>query len=145
MKARSSGIERGDCRFPRKEKLKGRDDIKDVFNRGRGVSSAGARLIRLPNGLPHNRIAFTFPRKFGNAVKRNRTRRLCREIYRHMRSDLLVGFDLVLLLYPEKNHDHAAAHMPKSRRDRFLARSGELRGLFLRSGLLDSSSDQELT
>ena len=118
-----------DCRFPRNEKIKGRDEIREVFSRGKGFSCAGAKLIKLPNGLPHNRIAFTFSRKFGNAVERNHSRRLSREVYRHFRSELLKGYDLVLLVYPG--------------RDVFSVRVEQMRDLFSRAGLLKNFPGQE--
>ncbi|MCL2232541.1 MAG: ribonuclease P protein component, partial [Treponema sp.] len=90
-------------RFPRKEKLKGRNEIREVFGRRKAVSCSGAKLFTLRNGLPHNRIAFTFSRKFGKAVERNRSRRLSREVYRQLRSKLLQGYDLVLLVYPGRD------------------------------------------
>ena len=117
--------------FPRKEKLKGKDEIREVFNRKKGVFCVGARLFTRKNELPYNRIAFTFSRKFGKAVERNRSRRLSREVYRHLRKELRKGYDLVLLVYPG--------------RDVFSLRAGQMRELFSRAGLLDSSRDgQEL-
>jgi len=53
--------------------------------------------------LPINRICFTFPRGFGNAVARNRARRLGREAFRLISGKLLSGNDLILLVYPETN------------------------------------------
>ncbi|MDR0410484.1 MAG: ribonuclease P protein component [Treponema sp.] len=87
-------------RFMRNERLKKRADISVVFKKGRCVFCSGAKLFILQNGLEWNRIAFTFARKFGNAVQRNRSRRVSREAYRHLKSDLRQGFDLVLLVYP---------------------------------------------
>jgi len=55
----------------------------------------------LKNDLPHNRICFTFSRGFGNAVARNRARRLGREAFRLLRPSLCGGYDLILLVYPE--------------------------------------------
>jgi ribonuclease P protein component len=78
--------------------------------------------LRLENGLPHNRIAFTFSRKYGNAVERNRSRRVSREAYRHFRGQLRPGFDLVLLVYPGK--------------DDFTTRMSQLGELFRKAGLL---------
>ncbi|GMO56347.1 MAG: hypothetical protein Ta2G_16200 [Termitinemataceae bacterium] len=86
--------------FPRLEHLKKRDDISAVFKKGHCVQCRGAKLFYLKNGMEHNRIAFTFAKKFGNAVARNRARRLGREAYRMMRSNFLAGFDIVLLVYP---------------------------------------------
>ena len=143
MKTGSTGKKGGDCRFPRNERLKRREEIRNVFNRGRGVSSEGAKLIRLPNGLSHNRIAFTFSRKFGNAVLRNRSRRVCRELYRHLRAELRTGYDLVLLIYPEKSADPAFARPGKPGRDFLSDRVDQVRVLFSRAGLFNFSNGQE--
>lgn len=70
------------------------------MKKGRCVTEHGAKLFYLRNNLPYNRIAFTFARKFGNAVERNRARRLGRESYRHLRDGLPGGWDFVLLVYP---------------------------------------------
>ena len=123
--AGESAGEARDCRLPRKERLKGRDEIREVFNRKKVVSCSGAKLFSRPNGLPYNRIAFTFSRKYGNAVERNYSRRLSREAYRLLRNDFRKGYDLVLLVY--------------SGRDYFHARQDQLRELFSRAGLFNSA------
>lgn len=71
-----------------------------MFARGRKVSCSGAKLFFIANNRPENRVAFTFARKYGNAVHRNRSRRLSREAYRLMRPSLRPGYDLVVLVYP---------------------------------------------
>ena len=116
-------------RFPRQEKLKGREEIREVFNRHRVVSCSGAKLFILGNGLPYNRIAFTFSRKFGNAVQRNHSRRLSREAYRKFRNDLRKGHDLVLLIYPG--------------RDIYSVRIEQLEQLFKYAGLMNPGTNQE--
>ena len=83
----------------------------------------------LRNGLAYNRIAFTFSRKFGNAVERNYSRRLSREVYRLLRNELLKGYDLVLLIYPG--------------RDDFSARRDQMRELFSKAGLFNFSLRQD--
>jgi ribonuclease P protein component len=109
-------------RLKRDERLKRRDEIRAVFNRREAVSCSGARLFRLKNGLERNRIAFTFARRFGNAVERNRSRRVGREAYRLLKNRLESGYDLVLLVYPGRD---------------FLAdRIDQLETLFARAGLL---------
>lgn len=79
-------------------------------------------MFILPNELPYNRLAVTFSRKFGDAVRRNRARRLSREVYRLNKSRLRPGFDLVLLVYPGK--------------DEFQARLAQFETLSHRAGLL---------
>ena len=118
-----------DYRFPRMERLKGRNEIREVFSRKRGVSCPGVKLFTLRNGLTYNRIAFTFSRKYGNAVERNHSRRLSREVYRFLRNDLRKGYDLVLLVYPG--------------RDVFSVRMDQLRALFSRAGLFNSSCNSQ--
>jgi ribonuclease P protein component len=87
--------------FPRPERLKKRADIRAVMKKGRCVTEFGAKLFYKENSLSYNRIAFTFARKFGNAVERNRARRLGRESYRHLRTIIIpAGWDFVLLVYP---------------------------------------------
>ena len=135
-----SSFRSGNYRFPRKEKLKGRDKIREVFSRNpppgsetslrkRAVSCPGAKLFLLGNGLAYNRIAFTFSRKFGSAVKRNHSRRLSREVYRHLRNELRKGYDLVLLVYPGQ--------------DAFSVRMDQMRKLFSRADLFNSPPSQE--
>jgi ribonuclease P protein component len=109
-------------RFKRDERLKKRKEIRAVFDRREGVGCSGARLFRLENGLARNRIAFAFGRKFGNAVERNRARRVGREAYRILKGRVKIGYDLVLLVYPGRD---------------FLAdRMDQLKTLFSRSCLL---------
>jgi ribonuclease P protein component len=120
-----------DYSFPMRERLKGRDEIGEVFSRKRAVSCPGAKLLRKENSRLYNRIAFTFSRKFGNAVERNRARRISREVYRHLRNDLKPGYDLVLLVYPGTPRDPG--------NDNYFRRMEQMRELCGRAGLFKSS------
>jgi ribonuclease P protein component len=91
---------KGDCKFPRTERLKRGEDVKAVFKNGVFVSCPGAKLFFLRKEGTERRIVFTFPRKFGNAVVRNRARRLGREAFRHLRAGIKGGYDMALLVYP---------------------------------------------
>ena len=115
--------------FPAKERLKSREEIREVFNRKASVSCQGVRLYWRRNGLGQNRIAFTFARKFGNAVERNHSRRLSREAYRLLRGKLRPGYDLVLLVYPGY--------------DTFSVRMEQLQALFSKAGLACRMDDQK--
>jgi ribonuclease P protein component len=115
--------------FRRWERLKKRDDITRVFKKGRSVTCPGAKLFYFNNGLPHNRIAFTFARKYGNAVERNRARRLGKEAYRLLKRDVETGYDLVLLVYPQAAEDGRPQKPCLSRRMR------QLTSLFAKAGL----------
>jgi ribonuclease P protein component len=90
----------GSFRFRREEHLKGRNDIREVFGKGKRFGCRGAKLFVLKNKLPINRICFTFSRGFGTAVERNHSKRLGREAYRSLKPRLKYGYDLILLVYP---------------------------------------------
>lgn len=96
---------KGIYRFPKRERLKKKAEIKAVFANRRQVSYTGSKLFFMKNGLEHNRIAITFTRKYGSAVERNRTRRVYREAYRLLRPSFRHGWDLVLLIYPGHDSD----------------------------------------
>jgi ribonuclease P protein component len=115
------------ARFGRQERLKKRDDITRVFKKGRFVTCPGAKLFYLENGLSYNRIVFTFARKYGNAVKRNRARRLGREAYRLSKRDAKTGYDLVLLVYPQA--------VEGEKPDFLSRRMRQLKSLFAKAGL----------
>ena len=128
-----TGPSKEDYRFPKKERLKGRDEIRAVLNRRQGVSCEGARLFVLKNGFSYNRIAFAFARKFGSAVERNCSRRVSREAYRHLRGLIKPGHDLVLLVYPENS-------LPEAEPSTFSSRRNQLFELFNRAKLLENRS-----
>jgi len=72
--------------FPRKEKLKSKKLIEQLFAKGNSVSNYPIKLIYLKTELPFDvpiQAGVTVPKKkFQSAVKRNRIKRLMRESYR---------------------------------------------------------------
>ncbi|MDR2783268.1 MAG: ribonuclease P protein component [Treponema sp.] len=125
-----AGQKEGNLRFRRECRLKKRGEIRAVFKEGRVSACFGAKLFVLKNSVGHNRIAFTFSRKFGNAVERNRCRRVGREAYRHLQRDVKQGFDLALLVYPVG-------------KDTFSDRMEQLRRLFSRADLFVVKAAEE--
>lgn len=87
-------------KFTRDERVKKYSDIQNLFKKGNRVSVSGAKLFFAPNNAKSNRIAFTLPRGYGNAVERNRSKRISRETYRYFKAFLNTGYDMVLLVYP---------------------------------------------
>ena len=116
--------------FTREERLKARNEIREVFSRGKRYVSkgdagyGGAKLFVLKNSLNRNRICFTFSRGFGNAVKRNRAKRLGREAYRSLKPRLSAGNDMILLAFPGEARPTLAGH------------TEQLQSLLSRAGLL---------
>ncbi|MGI5172687.1 ribonuclease P protein component [Treponema sp. OMZ 840] len=89
--------------FCREERIKKNNDIQKLFKKGKRVSTDGAKLFFLFTGKNINRIAFALPRGYGNAVQRNRCKRLSREVYRLLKTNMHSGYDMVLLVYPGQN------------------------------------------
>ena len=110
--------------FRREERLKKRNEIREVFNKGKRISCHGVKLFVLKNEFPHNRICFTFSRNFGNAVERNRAKRHGREVYRNLKPNLQKGYDLILMVFQDE------------KKTGFAERAAKLQYLFLRAGLL---------
>jgi len=82
----------------------------------------------LKNDLTFNRICFTFSRGAGNAVFRNRAKRLGREAFRMMKDRLLSGYDLILLIYPDVKGLNTVITLS--------GRTQQLESLFIKAGLL---------
>ena len=58
-------------------------------------------MFALPNTLGHCRLGVTVTRKVGSAVRRNRVKRVLREIFRCEHRKLRVAMDLVVNAHPE--------------------------------------------
>jgi ribonuclease P protein component len=84
-------------RFRKHEHLRRPADFKQVYDRRCSVSDGRLVVYGRANGLDYARLGLSVSRKVGNAVVRNRLRRLYREAFRLTRADLPTGLDLVLI------------------------------------------------
>jgi len=83
-------------RFPRAFRLTARRQFLAVYREGRRVGSRSFTLFGLPNEVGHCRLGITVTRKVGGAVRRNRIKRILRDIFRRNLRDLRTGLDIVV-------------------------------------------------
>ncbi len=83
--------------FPQHVRLKTPPQFKAVYDKKRSVSDGLLVVYAAANGLPHPRVGLSVSRKVGNAVVRNRWKRLLREVFRHLQHALPPGLDFVLV------------------------------------------------
>ena len=86
--------------FLRSHRLGGKLAFRAVFDAGSKASKGPLTGYVRPNGLGHPRLGLTVPRRVGNAVARNRVKRMLREAYRHLRHKFPADWDLVLVVRP---------------------------------------------
>ena len=84
--------------FPKKERLRKRKDFLEIFDEGQRRHSSHFILFYRDNGLEEVRLGITASRKVGNAVVRNRLKRLIREYYRQHKSGFAPGSDYSLVV-----------------------------------------------
>lgn len=70
---------------------------RGLYKNGKSVVTPFFVLYYRPNRKSVNRLGLTASKTVGNAVKRNRSRRVLREAYRLLEPTLCSGFDLVLV------------------------------------------------
>lgn len=72
-------------------------DFKRVYLKGRYAASQSLVTYALRNRFKLIRMGITTSKKIGNAVQRNRCRRIIRAAYLHVQSQLPDGFDIVFV------------------------------------------------
>lgn len=83
----------------RRERLRQRREFLRVQRTGLRSRGRYLTLLGLPNGLDVTRLGVVASRRLGKAFRRNRSRRLVRELFRLDKRR--AGFDLVVLPRPE--------------------------------------------
>ncbi|NLM75797.1 MAG: ribonuclease P protein component [Clostridiaceae bacterium] len=106
-------------------------EFNRVYTKGKYSASRNLVVYALPNNLNAVRIGITTSKKIGNAVTRNRMRRLIRENLRIIDVQIKVGMDIVIVA--RKAEDTASFHTVKK----------ELRYLLKKLNLIEETDREE--
>ena len=82
--------------YPKEKRLLNRADFVNLNRSGQRLHSKHLTVILKQNGLGITRLGVTVTKKTGNAVKRNRLKRLIREFFRLNKSLFPQGYDIVV-------------------------------------------------
>ncbi len=93
-----------DQRFRRGDRLLHKSEFDRAFEGGRKAFVRGLVVYVHDGAVGHPRIGLVTSRKFGNAVRRNRARRLLREAFR-LEKGALPPLDIVALPQPGRAPD----------------------------------------
>lgn len=81
--------------------LRGNRDIQIVKHHGRRITTAFFNLLACEMDDAPSRVGIIVGKRFGNAVRRNRAKRIFRELVRQLHSDLVPGRGL--LVFPKRD------------------------------------------
>jgi len=81
--------------YRKSERLLRGYQFRRVYEKGRRYNSSLFTLFVLKNSESLTRLGVTATKKVGNAVQRNRCKRILREIFRQQKAVMTAGLDLV--------------------------------------------------
>jgi len=98
--------------FQKNKRLLSNDQFKAVLDRGRRSSNGLLALYVAPNDCGYARLGVSVGKSHGNAVVRNRLKRLLREAFRQSQEQIPAGFDYVLMISNRRAKGSGAAEEP---------------------------------
>ncbi len=84
--------------FAKSKRLVRNSQFKDVLDRGLRISDRVLTLYMAQNDCGHPRLGVSVGKFWGNAVMRNRLKRLLREAFRQSQDQIPAGFDYMLMI-----------------------------------------------
>lgn len=77
--------------------LRNTRQFNQVYKKGKSIVNKHIVLYYVKNQTDENQVGFSISKKVGNAVTRNRVKRLMKEVYRLNEASLKNGFDFVFV------------------------------------------------
>jgi ribonuclease P protein component len=87
----------GKANFPKQARLRKRPEFLSLSRRGKKIYGPHFLIITKPNERGEARLGVTVSSKVGNAVVRNRVKRLLRECFRRYRHQIVPNLDVLII------------------------------------------------
>lgn len=88
-------------KFSKDERLTRSKDIQRVYREGKRYQTQGMAMQVCGNSLEKARVVFSASKKLGTAVRRNRARRICSEIWRIVYKPCVTTWvDIIFMVQP---------------------------------------------
>lgn len=85
--------------FIKKNRLSNNYDFENVLKNGKHFKCEFFALKILKNNLEYSRLGIRINKKIGNSVKRNKIKRIIREIFRINKNEFNENIDIVVIPY----------------------------------------------
>ena len=99
--------------LPKKKRLVSNRQFKAIMDNGKRSSNEVLTLYMAKNDCEYSRLGVSVGKSSGNAVVRNRLKRLMREAFRQNQYQIPSGFDYVLMLSPRWQKKSNVEKSPK--------------------------------
>ena len=93
--------------FPKASRIRKRPEFKYLGEVGKRLVGRHFIVVYRSSAFPHSRLGITVTKKVGNAVTRNRLKRVCREFFRTYQKRLTAAYDVHVIA---RNAAARAAH-----------------------------------
>jgi len=107
----------GSRAYPKVVRLRRRREFLSLQRQGRRRHTASFVVVQAPAAGPTSRLGVTVSTRVGNAVVRNRVKRLVREFFRERRLALPTPLDIVVIAKPDAaqiTHAQAASELERA-------------------------------
>ena len=90
--------------------IRNQSDFQALYNKGKSTGSRFVVILYRKNGQSRSRRAFLASKKVGNAVERNRARRLMKESFRliEQKTPIKTGYDVLFIARNSINNQKCA-------------------------------------